>query len=73
MSPLIIFNIIFAFISYRGFISNSHKRDLYLFLFVINAFASMYLIFNYLGLLKWDVMTQEEIDNSLEELKNRGV
>ena len=55
MSPLIIFNISFAFVFYPMFISNYHKREPYLLnllLFVINALASMYTIFNYLGLLK---------------------
>ncbi len=55
MNPLIIFNISFAFIFYPMFISNYHKREPYLldlFIFVINALASMYSIFNYLGLLK---------------------
>lgn len=55
MSPLIIFNISFAFVFYPMFISNYHKREPYfltLFLFVINILASLYTILNYFELLK---------------------
>ncbi len=55
MSVLSLVNIILALAFYPMFISNYHKREPYLldlFIFVINALALMYSIFNYLGLLK---------------------
>lgn len=55
MSLFTIFNMILAFIFYPMFISNYYKKEPYylnLFLFLINAFAALYDIFSYLGVLK---------------------
>ncbi|GMN83048.1 hypothetical protein SpAB1_06840 [Streptococcus pyogenes] len=55
MSPLIIFNISFAFVFYPMFISNYHRKEPYflnLFVFLMNAIISLYSIFIYFGLLK---------------------
>lgn len=55
MSPLIIFNIVFALIFYPMFTIDYYRKESYmlnLFLFLINALVSLYAIFNAFGIWK---------------------
>lgn len=55
MSVLIIFNLIFAIVSFGMFISSYHRDKPVVFLlviFIVNAFAVLLSVFNYFGLIK---------------------